>query len=62
MGSFEINFTYQGMHYAGLATPKIYDGQEGYAVKLESENQELRNIRPISYRTNFLKLVIISTF
>jgi hypothetical protein len=41
MGSFVINFIYEGLNYAALVTPKTYDGQEGYAVKIESENQEL---------------------
>jgi|GEM_PF-3205327 hypothetical protein len=41
MDSFVINFVYQGVNYVALVTPKIYSGQEGYAVKIESENQEL---------------------
>lgn len=39
--AFIIDFNYQGTAYTGLVTPKTNDVQEGYTVKLESENQDL---------------------
>jgi hypothetical protein len=40
MNEFVIDFSYRGAAYTGLVTPKPEGGQGGYAVRLESENQE----------------------
>lgn len=41
MNEFVIDFAYQGATYTGLVTPKTIKGEILYAVRLESENQEL---------------------
>lgn len=37
---FQIEFTYDEISYAGLVQPIVHDGDIGYRVSLESDNQE----------------------
>ena len=40
MNDFTIDFTFRGAAYKGLVMPAIDNDHNGYAVKLESQNQE----------------------
>ncbi len=40
MNEFVIDFSYRGVSYKGLITPKTGDSDGGFKVILESENQE----------------------